>query len=101
MRCSAVAFCHRRLASVYPLYLLGVCISLAILAEKGRLFTVRPSALLSQIFLMQAWLPSETEHALQVPQKSWFGRKRFRLKSPVACKRALPARAGCSRTACS
>ena len=67
---SAAAFCHRRLASVYPLYLLGVCISLGILAEKGKLSTVRPSALLSQVFLMQAWLPSETEHALQ--SQCWF-----------------------------
>ena len=67
---SAVAFCHRRLASVYPLYLLGVCISLLVLADKGKLFTVRPSALLSQLFLMQAWLPSETEHAVQ--SQCWF-----------------------------
>ena len=30
---SPLAFCHRRLASVYPLYLLGVCISLGMLAQ--------------------------------------------------------------------
>jgi len=67
---SPLAFCHRRLASVYPLYLLGVCISLLTLADRGKLFTVRPSALLSQVFLLQAWLPSETEHALQ--SQCWF-----------------------------
>jgi hypothetical protein len=39
---------------VYPLYVLGVWVSLAALALRGRLFTVRPSALLAQTLLMQA-----------------------------------------------
>lgn len=67
---SAVTFCHRRLASVYPLYLLSVIIALAALALKGKLFAVRPSALIAQIFLIQSWLPSETEYALQ--SQCWF-----------------------------
>ena len=63
-------FCHRRLAAIYPLYLVGMFMSLGMLAVEGKLFTIRPWALATQVGLMQAWFPAETEHALQT--QCWF-----------------------------
>ena len=46
---SPVAFCHRRLASVYPLYLVGLCVALALAWSRDKLGSIRSSALLAQV----------------------------------------------------
>jgi len=63
-------FVKRRTASVYPLYACSLVVALGQQACNGKLVAVRPTALLAQVLLLQAWMPSEAEHALQ--PHCWF-----------------------------
>jgi hypothetical protein len=52
-----VAFCYKRSASIYPVYAVSLLISLVQHYNLGLLTSLRPNALLAQLFLFQVPTP--------------------------------------------
>jgi len=64
-------FVWKRLAAVYPLYIFGFAVSLiSSLGSHNLLRSFSLSSIIIQMFLLQSWFPSETEHSLQ--SQCWF-----------------------------
>jgi len=68
---SPVQFVWKRLSAVYPLYIFGFVITLITsLFSHNLLRSFTLSSIIVQMFLLQSWFPSETEHSLQ--SQCWF-----------------------------
>jgi hypothetical protein len=63
-------FVQARLFGIYPLYLAGLLIALALQLHTHGVSSFKPVEFVLSIFLMQAWIPGYTEHVLQ--PHCWF-----------------------------